>query len=380
MSDPMTNVEIEDVLSSIRRLVSEDLRGPDKAVPRVEGGLPPGPPVKGEGDAAVAKLVLTPAFRVAEPPAEAAADETDAAGGDWLRDADADAAIPTDSADPAEGAGTLEDTIAELEAAVAGIDDAFETEESDLAEAGGQGMPGFADVGEAAPSPDAAEDGDPAEAGADVRDEDAGAAPPWKSLRTSTATLRSAPMWQSGDADADEGGDAPVDSAEPTSDDDLMVAPVAGDAMRFGRVADQDGGVQSDMAEAGPASDETDAGSPGSGAAAGGAVLFGAAAFRSPRIIRPADYAADTGVAAAPAPAPEPENDGAPGQDPVVDPNTDGGLDRSGADPTEPAAQTQAVSMLRAMRTGRSAWAKCRTRCRMMPPRMRGCSIRRTIW
>ncbi|MCF1710929.1 hypothetical protein L0V05_19140 [Tabrizicola sp. J26] len=47
MSEPMTNVEIEDVLSSIRRLVSEDFRAP------------PSGHVK-----TVEKLVLTPALRV----------------------------------------------------------------------------------------------------------------------------------------------------------------------------------------------------------------------------------------------------------------------------------------------------------------------------
>ncbi len=47
MSEPMTNVEIEDVLSSIRRLVSEDFRTAPGSQPR-----------------AAEKLVLTPALRV----------------------------------------------------------------------------------------------------------------------------------------------------------------------------------------------------------------------------------------------------------------------------------------------------------------------------
>ncbi|MEM6729524.1 MAG: hypothetical protein AAF618_13560 [Pseudomonadota bacterium] len=61
MSDPVTNVEIEDVLSSIRRLVSQD---PDAAAPRQ---------APKEADA----LVLTADHRVdgAEAPAEAAADD-----------------------------------------------------------------------------------------------------------------------------------------------------------------------------------------------------------------------------------------------------------------------------------------------------------------
>ncbi|CUH63734.1 hypothetical protein TG4357_00857 [Thalassovita gelatinovora] len=49
MSDPVTNVEIEDVLASIKRLVSEESRAETMA---------PEPP---------GKLVLTPALRVAEP-------------------------------------------------------------------------------------------------------------------------------------------------------------------------------------------------------------------------------------------------------------------------------------------------------------------------
>ncbi len=47
MSEPMTNVEIEDVLSSIRRLVSEDFRTAPASQPR-----------------SAEKLVLTPALRV----------------------------------------------------------------------------------------------------------------------------------------------------------------------------------------------------------------------------------------------------------------------------------------------------------------------------
>lgn len=50
MSDPMTNMEIEDVLSSIRRLVSEDHRLPPRVAVKVE--LP------------ADKLVLTPALRI----------------------------------------------------------------------------------------------------------------------------------------------------------------------------------------------------------------------------------------------------------------------------------------------------------------------------
>lgn len=68
MSDPVTNVAIEDVLSSIRRLVSEDARVrpmPSQTDPEWQAD-------QGEAQVAapsdrVEKLVLTPALRVAEP-------------------------------------------------------------------------------------------------------------------------------------------------------------------------------------------------------------------------------------------------------------------------------------------------------------------------
>jgi len=88
MSDPMSNREIEDVLSSIRRLVTQDDAAPT-ARPAAE------------------KLVLTPAFRVAEPPA------------------------PVDTADAPEASApaatsSLEQTIAELEAAISAYAGPFE--------------------------------------------------------------------------------------------------------------------------------------------------------------------------------------------------------------------------------------------------------------
>ena len=60
MSEPMTSGEIEDVLSSIRKLVSEDLR------PQVRPAAPIAPREPG-------KLILTPALRVVEGNAEAEA-------------------------------------------------------------------------------------------------------------------------------------------------------------------------------------------------------------------------------------------------------------------------------------------------------------------
>ncbi|HSF63440.1 MAG TPA: hypothetical protein VLA78_03575 [Paracoccaceae bacterium] len=56
MSEPMTTTDIEDVLSSIRKLVSEDMR---PAQPRGPLRLAP--------EAQVGRLILTPALRVTEP-------------------------------------------------------------------------------------------------------------------------------------------------------------------------------------------------------------------------------------------------------------------------------------------------------------------------
>ncbi|AZV79151.1 hypothetical protein EBB79_15550 [Parasedimentitalea marina] len=61
MSEPVTHAEIEDVLSSIRRLVSEDDRGP----------LIPAKPAPAAKPAP--RLVLTPSLRVADAPADAVA-------------------------------------------------------------------------------------------------------------------------------------------------------------------------------------------------------------------------------------------------------------------------------------------------------------------
>ena len=68
MSDPVTNVEIEDVLSSIRRLVSEDSR------PESMSEAP-----QAQRSASAGRLVLTPALRVQEGPAS---EETDCDTGD----------------------------------------------------------------------------------------------------------------------------------------------------------------------------------------------------------------------------------------------------------------------------------------------------------
>lgn len=191
MPDPMTNLEIQDVLSSIRRLVSEDNRHRAERERAREAGETAVPAPAGTG-----KLVLTEALRVpgtddaqagtgvaetggedaggAEadgagaagvPAAEAAPagaeaetagegealDQTVTGGGRFAAGETVPALAETETAggdtweaaeDIAEGtaediaeAGSLEDTIAELEAAVAGIGGEFEPDGSEVARA-----------------------------------------------------------------------------------------------------------------------------------------------------------------------------------------------------------------------------------------------------
>ena len=88
MSEPMSSVEIEDVLSSIRRLVSEDLR-PAAATSRPVTDPPVVPPAPLSASPAVSeavgsKLILTPALRVVadDPPQTPAAAESGPDGWD----------------------------------------------------------------------------------------------------------------------------------------------------------------------------------------------------------------------------------------------------------------------------------------------------------
>lgn len=74
MSDPVTKAQIEDVLSSIRRLVSEDARQPMR-----NRGPEAGHQERAEPENAIPdKLVLTPSLRVAEPEAADNTDDHDA--------------------------------------------------------------------------------------------------------------------------------------------------------------------------------------------------------------------------------------------------------------------------------------------------------------
>jgi hypothetical protein len=113
MSDPVTNVEIEDVLSSIRRLVSDDTR-----VRPVGWSDPQGDGVTAQDAAApdVGRLVLTPALRVNDEPSVVAipsveeqdlarqdgADPAEAVGVYVLRDSDGD--IYSDGDSDSDGA------------------------------------------------------------------------------------------------------------------------------------------------------------------------------------------------------------------------------------------------------------------------------------
>lgn len=125
MSDPQTNLEIEDVLSSIRRLVSQEATLPYR---RLMADSEPQPaqdaPEEAEAPAPVAAecLVLTPALRIAVPEAR-------------VQDAPRQAP-PQPATDLGAELSRLEDTIAELEAAVADSGDEFEPEEGESLEFG----------------------------------------------------------------------------------------------------------------------------------------------------------------------------------------------------------------------------------------------------
>lgn len=161
MSDPVTNVEIEDVLSSIRKLVSEG----EQARTRDSESVAPAPSAPAEAaaeprESKPAKLVLTPAFMVsdgvsenetAEPAAEMTVQEEAQAAPDlseivWEEVDEAPLPEPAEAEDPAgidAGADTgadadaqrrseLEATIAELEASVGSEE--FEPDGSEEAE------------------------------------------------------------------------------------------------------------------------------------------------------------------------------------------------------------------------------------------------------
>ena len=217
MSDLQTNPEIEDVLSSIRRLVSEGGR---------HGSAPAPAPAQDEPDS---KLVLTDALRVAGNEPESLPDDGKAA--DTAADTDAGPVSQAAVDDPQSYTGrqSLEATIAELEVAVARIGDDFEPDGGEVA------MPD-----EARDRDETIEDG----SGADEADEpaatvgeaeqvtteasdDAGAdAPEEESVRRSDASLDryDDEPWAVRTGDADTLPDAPASGPEWPDRDDATEA------------------------------------------------------------------------------------------------------------------------------------------------------------
>ncbi|MBY6046394.1 hypothetical protein [Vannielia litorea] len=130
MSDPMSNVEIEDVLSSIRRLVSENATRPR---PQAEAGPPSDSPKADDA------LVLTPSLRVGDDPetapeegaaeepaiepAEAEAQDESALDASWAELADSDAPEEGGVEELASQPGAPEDA---LQSRVAGLEEAFD--------------------------------------------------------------------------------------------------------------------------------------------------------------------------------------------------------------------------------------------------------------
>ena len=148
MSDPVSNHDIEDVLSSIRRLVAQgDPRRPTP-VANAPTPLRSEEPAKEEVSAPPAptdRLVLTPAFRVSVPTEEVQAAQPDPVATD-MRSVDAvaqteesdapdtqdDQPIPASVQSSSERA-SLEATIAQLEAAVSRRTDEWEPDGSEVA-------------------------------------------------------------------------------------------------------------------------------------------------------------------------------------------------------------------------------------------------------
>uniref|UniRef100_UPI004048377E hypothetical protein n=1 Tax=Yoonia sp. TaxID=2212373 RepID=UPI004048377E len=137
MSDPVTNVEIEDVLSSIRRLVAQGDK-PRRAMNVQENN-------KRDTAKQVDRFVLTPALRVAEPPEDdvvaAPLSESEAHVAQFVAPARPPLVLTASDAmqEPlvhdrmsASERASLEATIAELEAAVTSQPDEWEPDGSEV--------------------------------------------------------------------------------------------------------------------------------------------------------------------------------------------------------------------------------------------------------
>lgn len=104
MSEPMSSVEIEDVLSSIRRLVSEDLRPATPRTPATAENHAPAP----AAEQVASKLILTPALRVVPPETKAEAAPAPATPDEDWDEAEQAAFVAVDDdtlADPADESG-----------------------------------------------------------------------------------------------------------------------------------------------------------------------------------------------------------------------------------------------------------------------------------
>lgn len=131
MSDPVTNVEIEDVLSSIRRLVSSGNKADDAREP-AKNTQPPHPE----------KFVLTPALRVTDDEQLVESPASAPSGDDWMS-GNSEASFeeePTLVLNMSDASteqslshrDSLEATIAELEAAVTAQPDEWEPDGSEI--------------------------------------------------------------------------------------------------------------------------------------------------------------------------------------------------------------------------------------------------------
>lgn len=123
MSESVSNAEIEDVLTSIRRLVSGE-----------DGSSTAKPETKVEEKPSKAKLILTADFRVSDTQQDAANAEEEPAETVTFRHADQTEKPEAKPDDSAENLTSLESTIAELEAAIGEQDEEWEPDGSEFEE------------------------------------------------------------------------------------------------------------------------------------------------------------------------------------------------------------------------------------------------------
>ncbi|MFX0542937.1 hypothetical protein ACEWPM_014545 [Roseovarius sp. S4756] len=203
MSDPVTNVEIEDVLSSIRRLVSSDGRPPKAAeAPVVEPAEPE-------------RLVLTPSLRIddaaqtpATPKDEGAGDNAHMLFGEGSLDDVDDHAEPDDEDDwtdqiDAPGAHDADmlrtETVDDFDSELTALDDATDEVESDD-EAG---------IGGSVPALDPDED-DRANDQKDNERKDRAGALKARVAELEEVVARQADQWDPDGAGSDENSGSPV--------------------------------------------------------------------------------------------------------------------------------------------------------------------------